>query len=108
MSLSRIMHVDDLLPAFNPTFYEDDGTPVDFSTASAVVVDCYDATGTSVFSSRSATGNSSGQVSMAWTAGDTDTVGELRLVVRGTWSSKDRSFPSEDGAAYCVVNVVSP
>lgn len=110
MSLSRTMHVSDLRPDFDPVLTDPaTGLPVDLTTAVSIAVDCYTSTWTSVFTARSATGNASGQIAMAWQSSDVSTARELRLVVRVTWTGpKVQSFPSADGASYFVVQVVSP
>lgn len=106
MSLSRNMKQGDLEPDFDPVLYDPDGQPYDLSTATSVKVTCYQ-NGASVFTSRTASGNSSGQVSMAWVSGDTNTIGEgasaLKLEVEVEWSSgRIQTFPDN---GYFIVNV---
>lgn len=105
MSLARTMHINDRKPDFNPVLLDEDGLPYDLSTAVSVKVTCEKADGTSVFSLRSATGNSSGQVTMAWSAGDLNAATEYRLIVVVEWAaSQVQTFPAEEG--YFVVNVI--
>ena len=108
MSLSTVMHVGDLEPPFRPVLVNrTTGLPYDLSTATSVKVTCTRGT-TSVFSLRSATGNSAGQVNMAWSGTDTNTVGELHLVVVVEWTSgRVQTFPAEPEGNYFVVNVVA-
>ena len=110
MSLSRTMHVGDLKPDFNPVLTDPaTGQAIDLTAAVSIAVDCYDKTWTSVFTGRSATGNSSGQITYLWQAADVASARELRLVVRVTWTGpKIQSFPSDEGTAYFVVTVVTP
>ena len=110
MSVSRIMHVGDLKPDFNPVLTDPaTGLPVDLTAAVSIAVDCYDKTWTSVFTGRSATGNSSGQITYLWQAADVASARELRLVVRVTWTGpKIQTFPADEGTTHFVVQVVSP
>ncbi|MCB9415415.1 MAG: hypothetical protein H6526_09025 [Actinobacteria bacterium] len=102
MSLSRNMKQGDLEPDFDPVLYDPGGQPYDLSTATSVKVTCYQA-GASVFTSRTASGNSSGQVNMPWVSGDTDDQGEMLLEVEVEWSSgRIQTFPDN---GYFIVNV---
>ncbi len=97
MSLSRYMKQGDLEPPFDPVLYDDDGvTPLNLSAATSVKVTCYQ-NGASVFTSRAATGDAQGRVNMPWVAGDTNTIGTLRLEVEIEWSAgRIQTVPSED------------
>ena len=102
MSLSRNMKQGDLEPDFDPVLYDPDGQPYDLSTATSVKVTCYQ-NGASVFTSRTASGNSSGQVNMPWVSGDTDDRGEMLLEVEVEWTSgRIQTFPDN---GYFIVNV---
>lgn len=109
MSLSRVMHVGDLKPDFDPVLYDDDGNPIDLTAAVSIAVDIYTSTWTLVRNVTGVTGNASGQIAMAWVAGDVSSARELRLIPRVTWTGpKIQSFPSDDGQTYFSVNVVTP
>lgn len=93
---SRTMHVGDLEPPFNPTLYDDNGTPYNLSTATSVKVTAKLPDGTSVFSLRSATGNSSGQVSYTWQAADVSSAKTLHVTVVVEWTAgRSQTFPEE-------------
>lgn len=104
MSLSRNMKKGDLEPPFDPVLYDADGNPEDLTAATSVKVTCKRGS-TTVFTSRTATGNAAGQVSMPWQSGDTSTVGRLDLEVEVEWSpSRTQRYPD---AGYFVVNVTT-
>lgn len=102
MSLSRNMKQGDLEPDFDPTLYDGNGNALDLTAATSVKVTCYQS-GASVFTSRTASGNSAGQVNMPWVSGDTNTIGQLLLEVEVEWSSsRVQTFPD---VGYFIVNI---
>jgi hypothetical protein len=72
-----------------------DGTTPDLTTATSVqVVARLEGASTALFT-RNATGDADGNVTMAWQAGDTDTVGRMLIEVRVTWpGSKPEHYPA--------------
>jgi len=103
MGFSRNMKQGDLEPPFNPVLYQDDGvTPYNLSTATSVKVTAKQA-GAALFTSRSATGNASGQVTMTWSGTDTAVLGEITLEVEVEWTAaRVQTFPA---IGYFVVTV---
>jgi hypothetical protein len=71
------------------------GAVPDFTTASSVQVACRREGAATVLFTRTATGNSLGQVTYVWQTGDTDTVGRLLFEVIATWpGTKPQRFPA--------------
>lgn len=96
------MKQGDLLPAFTVTLL--DGTskqPVNLTGASSIKIIA--SQGGSVLFDRTVTGNSSGVISYAWQAGDTDTAGLIRIEIEVTWPGGKQTFPADGFAEVTIV-----
>lgn len=98
-----IIKVGDLEPDLTITCTSN-GAAVDLTAASSVQVVGRAEGATVPLFTRTVTGNASGVVTMAWQAGDTDTVGRILIEVLVTWpGSKPQRFPA---SSYLPVDVV--
>lgn len=99
----------DRAPALVVTLLDAAGAPVNLTAASGVTFTMRDASlGAIKVNAGAATfvDQAGGQVSYAWAAGDTDTVGSYEAKFTVTWNDATQtSFPTDEGAQYNYITV---
>ncbi len=94
----------DLLPIFDDTLYDTDGSALDLTTATGVQL-VYQRAGDSTATTKTAAidGAATGEVSYSWTSGDTDTAGDYTFEWLVTFTGgKPRRFPSTGHGSFKI------
>lgn len=87
------IYQNDLLPAMTIDV-DDNGTPVDMTTATTVTVKAWQA-GVVKFT-RAASAVGIGTATLNWITGDTDTIGPMTVQVIGVWATKQLTIQAEN------------
>ncbi len=107
MSLSLLFTLKsgDLLPIFEYTLTSPDGSVFDLTDYSVALHFKHIKTGTTFTGAASIISAEDGKVSYAWTAGDTDLLGEYKAHWIATLdeTSKHETFPPDDFLHFAVV-----